>query len=368
MGVTKRRPSEGADQGDGVRKPVLSILERNIESFPTFALTGRGGDTIEFVADEVCWRVENRPGPGARDAYVALCHLYNDARRPESRRVYATLPQLARVMGVAKGGKQWALLAGYVEELKDAKITAVRAFNRGGMRVSRVTFGLVDKVQITSPVEGDGRETTLVVTFSEDVVSSIADGYYRLMDTDAYFALGSPVAKSLFSILDAKRYQGKSRTARVSIGLATLRERLALAVKAPSQVKRALVDAHADLISQGFLGAVEYVPSGVPGRGLDAWTVRYSFAETQGNLRLVPGMDDEETRRASLLREVVETMGDPHSTAFYARVVAALSEAQVRGILGATREALQGGLSIDAARKIFTVTAQQRAKDSGAAL
>ena len=71
---------------------VLAALERNIENFPTFALSGRGAEVIEYEKDGMKWTVKNAPGPLARDVWVGLLCLYNDERRPTSRVIRTTLP------------------------------------------------------------------------------------------------------------------------------------------------------------------------------------------------------------------------------------------------------------------------------------
>lgn len=350
-----------------IERVALAILERNIEMYPTFGLSGKAGDTLDFVSGDTRWTVENVPGPGARDMYVALCHLYNEARRPVDRRVYTTLPELARLMGVQRGGKQWALLAKHIEDLKRIQITARHAFMRNGARETRIIFNILDKVTLTSPVTGDSNETTVIVEFSDDWALSIQSGYSRLMDASLYFALSRPLSRALFSVLDARRYRGSDRVRILTIPLHELRDRVNLQAERPAHVKGQLTEAHAELRREGFLAHAEWGRTGLPGRGLETWNVTYTFSDAE-QIRLPLARDEESARRPEQIRELVELLQDAKSTGFIARVVAALSEEQVVGLIGDVRELLRGSTDLPSVRRIFTATAKRRAAESGVTL
>jgi hypothetical protein len=69
-----------------------------------------------------------------------------------------------------------------------------------------------------------------------------------------------------------------------------------------------------------------------------------------------------------LVREILDLLGDPHSTGFYVRAVKALPEEMLRGLFGGVRESMRDGASVEQGRKFFTVGVRARAKAVGITL
>ena len=66
--------------------------------------------------------------------------------------------------------------------------------------------------------------------------------------------------------------------------------------------------------------------------------------------------------------KILHLLKDEQSVGFYAKAVKVLPEPILDGIIGHVRQSLQEGVELDVARKVFTRTAQTRAKAIGVEL
>lgn len=362
-----------------------AILERNLERYPWARLSDDKGDQLrlevlfEAAGDEGrAWTVVAEdggklPGPFAADLYVVLCQLFNTAGRPENRTLRIPFRDLAELLHRQVGGNIYEAINASLHQLAAVSIRAVRTFREGGTAAELKTFHLLDTAT-TSKHRGEGGANLVAkVRFSEEVAESIAAGNFRLLDTAEYFALQSPTARRLYRYLDYRRWRGAERLSSIRFPLKQIAEELPIDRSSPSHIKRTLDPAHANLIERGFLESVEYEEHPVPGKKRPAIWVAYRFRELE--LPLAPGAGkpsrapkEEPEYLRERVAEIIRLLKDEHSTGFYAKAVKVLPEPMLDGIIGHVRQSLREGVELDVARKLFTRTAQARAKAIGAEL
>lgn len=361
-------------------------VERNIERYPTFPLSKQGVQEIRWASADgsATWIVASDskrglPGPFANDLYVALCKLYNDAHRPEDRKVSTTFVEIAELLEIERGGNTYKAIRSTLRAMKSVTITAVRTFKEGEVKASEKIFSLIDSITFEYRRDGDRGRTGVTVRFSEELADSIlSNRYYRLLDVDVYRSLSTPTAKRLYRYLDLRRWRGRESTRTLVVPLREVQERLPLADAPASDLKRILNGAHDELLRIGFLTAAEYEHHPVPRktRAVESWSIRYELEADQVEMALEkqkladPGISTAENEYLKeMVEEILSVLRDEHSTGFYVRVVKSLPEPVVRGILGHAKEAIRDdGLALDAARKIFTTVARKRAEVLGVTL
>jgi hypothetical protein len=378
------RPGRTAD------RQTPAILERNLERYPWSRLSDDKGEQYELrvLLDSAgeegrAWAVTTQdaarlPGPFDADTYVALGQLYNAAGRPEDRTIRVTFRELADLMHRPVGGGFYEALEASLHRLARVSITAVQTWRQGPDVAELKTFHLLS-AETRHRRESGADSTVAVVRFSEDVAESIAAGNFRLLDAAEYFALEQPTAKRLYRYLDYRRWRGAERQPDFAISLAQLAAELPIDRSSPSHIKRTLDPAHAQLVSRGFLTAAEYEDRPVPGKKRPQVWVRYRFADPPISAPApaaaavhAPNAAREARRDPDHIRdtvaEILGTLRDEHSTAFYAKVAATLPDEILRNVLGGIREAIRDGVSLEAARKMFTAAVRSRAKAAGLAL
>jgi len=294
--------------GDGA-SGVIAVAEMNLEEYPAFRLgrrsrrpelrytrtrTGAGGQTVEQV-----WIVRGAeglglPGPFEQDLYVALLVLFTEQGLPPDGRIRFTRNRLAQVMGCSNSGRGYELLEQGLSRLAGAAIHAEHAFYRpaalgpNGVRsgpVERlsVDFHILEEVRVyeragTAPngEEGSGQVVERprvehgrpfelsVARLGLPLVESYERRYTKALDASFYFSLSRPLSKRLYRYLDKVR-NGRSS---FEIGVRALADVLGLEYRYPSDIKDALVEAHAELLAGGYLAGAEYAPlAGGPGAG-----------------------------------------------------------------------------------------------------
>lgn len=363
-------------------------MERNIEKWPLFplyrdehtlrAITSDGTTIYAFESrdgDQV-WQVEvhssaSMPGPVGNDLWVALCKLYNDARNPADRTVRTTLAELASLLGIPKGGETWRILRQTLNILEDIKIVGRNTFRRAGERRLRTeTWRLFEKTATEESLDNPNADKLFEIRFSSDVVNSLDKGMFRLLDFDTYRILGTPTARRLYRYLDQARWRGLECLSELTMPLQELQIHIPVGGESPSDLKRTLDRAHRELVGGGVLSSWKW-DKAPKRRGVDAWEVRYVFNDAQTTLPLQSSSPPRRNLErgssetaAELVDEIVRTLDDEKSRAFYMKVCSTLPDEVVRGVLGDARQMLNA-VPIDVVRKSFTIRAKERGRDLG---
>lgn len=294
-----------------VTEPASEVLspirigrdEMNLAEFPFAVLSKLAPETktLEFydivtMADGT--RVERRwtvtgsdkyglPTATDEEVYIALLEVTKDWGF-RSRTVPITRYDLMRRMGWKTDGRSYRRLEMSLDRLRGVSIKAVNAFwDNKARRYLTVAFGIIDNYVLVderhahSDRPGDARQSC--ITWNQVIFNSFLAGNIKLLDTDLYFSLRSPIARRLYRYLDKKRYRDKPM---FQITLEKLAyEHLGMSRGYfPSQLKRKLEPAHRELIARGFLARVEY---GYTQTGADK-VIYYFGPGSRSQLRQLP--------------------------------------------------------------------------------
>jgi DnaA N-terminal domain len=134
-----------------------------------------------------------------------------------------------------------------------------------------------------------------VLRFHPVFIRNYEAQYLKGLDADFFWALRMPLSKRLYRLIDLQRAGGLSwRT-----DLFAVRDQIPLDYPYPSQIKRALGKAHAELEEKGFLSGVEY-----KGNASVLYRISQAFARRQKALEL-SGTPQEMFAIERLMREGV---------------------------------------------------------------
>jgi plasmid replication initiation protein len=244
-------------------------LDRSLEALPLFRLSDSADDGAISYTDAVGgrWRVIPSPGdrlPGTfdQDVYVELLRRFHEAGEPSDGAITFTLHAFLRAMGRRVDGRTYEQLRGALSRLERTMLESAGMYEsagglRGDLRFTLLTAVAVerrrtldrDQLQLFSGI-ATGEPGVARVVLSSVIRENLAANRTISISTQCYWALGSPVARRLYRLLEVARTDGKL-TWRVALD--QLAEQLPLAQRYPSHLQRVLQPAHDMLVAQGVL-------------------------------------------------------------------------------------------------------------------
>ena len=278
----------GTDRVELMLFPEYSTLvsaERNLEEYPLFELKARQRGSKARLFERVVegeggvslrqtWKVipsgeYGMPGPVDQDVYLAVLQLLEKrGGMPEDGELAFSLYELRKVLGWSDDS------GGAYREIRDAlvriQLTGVQSTNAfysaadeqliaDSFNVWSVHFAQRKKKGGTrSGTSGtSGARSTQdrhVLRFHPIFIRNYEAQYLKGLDADFFWDLKMPLSKRLYRLIDLQRASGLSwRT-----NLFAVRDQIPLDYRYPSEIKRALKKAHAELTEKGFLSGVEY--------------------------------------------------------------------------------------------------------------
>jgi hypothetical protein len=274
----------GTDRVELMLFPEYSTLvsaERNLEEYPLFELKARQRGSKARLFERVVegeggvslrqtWKVipsgeYGMPGPVDQDVYLAVLQLLEKrGGMPEDGELAFSLYELRKVLGWSDDS------GGAYREIRDAlvriQLTGVQSTNAfysaadeqliaDSFNVWSVHFA--QRKKKTKGGVGSGARSTQdrhVLRFHPVFIRNYEAQYLKGLDADFFWGLKIPLSKRLYRLVDLQRAGGLSwRT-----DLFAVRDQIPLDYPYPSQIKRALKKAHAELEEKGFLSRVEY--------------------------------------------------------------------------------------------------------------
>lgn len=325
VGKTRSAGPRGDDQlqivDAGVEKNELEVRigrdEMNLAEFPFTVLTHRaprGINAIKFqdvisgkdgkaVIRE--WTVTGSEGyglpvAGDEEVYVALMEITQE-HGFRSAKVPITRYDLLGRMGWPRDGHAYRRVQDALNRLMGVSIVANNSFwDNEAKRYVDEGFHILEGYRLYDEKPGrDCSPPDSYVVWNPVLFTSFRAGNIKQLDTSTYFALETPLARRLFRYLDKKRYDGKA-TYRMRLKKLAF-EKLGMSRNYyPSQIKRELERAHAELIEKGFLREVSYY---VPQRRGGEEIVIYAFGARKrhgGSVETVPPADSDVVEEGSL--------------------------------------------------------------------
>lgn len=268
------------------------VLDRSLEAFPLFRLSDSAEEAaIDYApGDGRRWRVlpapgERLPGTFDQDVYVELMRRYHEAGSPADGALTFTLHAFLRSMGRRVDGRTYEQLRSALTRLWRTTLESDRAyFDAASAAPFSGSFSVLAAVQIdrrraierdqlglfatlTNNEPGDAR-----VTIAAPLRANIAAGHQVTLSAARYFALGSPVARRIYRLVELVRASGETAW---RVPLDTLADQLPLIQRFPSHLQRVLQPAHEMLVTAGALRAATIVQES------RVWQVQYTLGAAQ---------------------------------------------------------------------------------------
>src|SRR5919112_1416902 len=259
------------------KSPIISV-ELNLELIPLFLYKVRGrseesleaknvirtpdGQRLEQSVKVVAGREYGMPGPVGRDIHVGIMKLVHQAGGlPPDRVVSFSLYELLKVLGKNRGGNNYEKVRESLDRVADCVIYAKNAFYDNETEQFRTHRFTPWSVHFASTTQGQGRSAERhVLKFHEILVRSYNSGYLKTLDTDFFFSLKSPMAKSLYQLVDAKRRTKLSWT----VGVQQLRQLIPMPenYRYDSKIREKIEPGLKELKRRGFLERSDYEQRG----------------------------------------------------------------------------------------------------------
>jgi plasmid replication initiation protein len=317
----------GTDRVELTLFPGYSTLvsaERNLEEYPLFELKARQRGSKARLFERVVngedgvslrqtWKVipsgeYGMPGPVDQDVYLAVLQLLEQrGGMPQDGELAFSLYELRKVLGWSDDS------GGAYREIRDALVR----IQLTGVQSSNAFYSAADEQLIADSFNvwsvhfaqrkkkggaGSRPRTTRdrhVLRFHPVFIRNYEAQYLKGLDADFYWGLRMPLSKRLYRLVDLQRAGGLSwRT-----DLFAVRDQIPLDYRYPSEIKRALGRAHAELTEKGFLSGVEYGGQAGDAAGL-LYRISPTFVRRQKALEL-SGTPQEMFAIERLMREGV---------------------------------------------------------------
>ena len=250
--------------------PRKVTLDRSLEEVPLFRLSDTPETTPAVFTTQSGgrWRVLPAPGdrlPGTfdQDVYVEIMRRYQEAGSPADGVITFTLHAFLHSMGRRVDGRTYEQLRSALVRLERTVLESTAAYQmaqRGSALDGQFTLltsvsierrRAVDRSQLAlfdttmGPEPGDARAVV-----APGIRENLAARHAVTLSHTRYLALGSPVARRLYRLLELARAEGRLAW---KVSLDRLKELLPLVQRYPSHLQRVLQPAHDLLVGSGVL-------------------------------------------------------------------------------------------------------------------
>jgi plasmid replication initiation protein len=250
--------------------PRKVTLDRSLEEVPLFRLgdTPEDSPVVFTTQSGGRWRVLPSPGdrlPGTfdQDVYIEIMRRFQEAGSPADGAIHFTLHAFLHSMGRRVDGRTYEQLRSALVRLERTVLESTGAYQlpeRGTTLdgqftlLSAVTIErrrVVDRSQLAlfdTTMGSEPGEARAVI--APQIRENIAARHAVILSLTRYLALGSPVARRLYRLLELARAEGRLAW---RVSLDRLKELLPLVQRYPSHLQRVLQPAHDLLVESGVL-------------------------------------------------------------------------------------------------------------------
>jgi len=288
--------------------PLIQV-EVNLEEAPLFMFKRRDryedrtearntiltkdGDRLEQYWRITAHRDFGLPGPQDQDVFVAVMTIVS--RRggiPADGRISFTLYELLEILGKTHAGKNYDDLRDSLDRLSETSIYAENAFYSKEDEDFRSHRFRMWSVHFSRKKRKGRASEHHTLRFDDILVRSYNASYLKSLDSDFYYGLERPLARSLYKLVDVKRKEGLSW----SVELEGLRQLLSMpeSYKYPSAIMRQLEPAHRELVQAGFLSRADFEERGRGATKTNLVRYRVSQRFVRERSRPAPELSDGE--------------------------------------------------------------------------
>lgn len=200
------------------------------------------------------------------DILNGILAIFLEQGAPEGGEVMTTAHQILQRAGLDTGGRYYQILRASLHRLNSAKFVTQNAWRAHGQRRwTTQTFSLVEGLAYDSDEQTLGKGSVIHIRLPKPLVLSVRSKFIKPLDPVLLEQLERPLARSVYRLLDAKRYDPTDPqviTMELHMSLVAWGQECKLKDLVPSRIKRTLEKAHDDLKACGYLSAVEYQGAG----------------------------------------------------------------------------------------------------------
>jgi Replication initiator protein A len=250
----------------------LVRVESNLEEYPLFAVKARNRTENHLVFERQRqgengtelvqrWEVEppaklGMPGPFDQDVYLAVLQLLEmRGGMPRNGELDFSLYELRDILGWSSSGNTYEKIRQSLRRISSTTLTSENAFySKAEERFLSDTFQIWS-VHFSRTRQGATTRERHTLRFHPIFIRNYMAQYLKGLDPAFYWSLPSPLSKRLYRLVDHQRDGGLTWTTH----LFSLRQQVPLSnYSYPSEIKRVLEPAHAELQERGFLAGVGY--------------------------------------------------------------------------------------------------------------
>src|SRR5215217_1821391 len=250
----------------------LVRVESNLEEYPLFAVKARNRTENQLVFERrqqgeggtelvQRWEVEppaklGMPGPFDQDVYLAVLQLLElRGGMPRNGELTFSLYELREILGWSTSGNTYEKIRQSLRRISSTTLTSENAFySKAEERFLSDTFQIWT-VHFSRTTRGTTTKERHTLRFHPIFIRNYMAQYLKGLDPGFYWRLPSPLAKRLYRLIDHQRIGGLAW----HTDLSALRQQVPLPnYSYPSEIKRILEPAHAELRERGFLATVLY--------------------------------------------------------------------------------------------------------------
>ncbi|ULH14007.1 replication initiator protein A (plasmid) [Deinococcus sp. KNUC1210] len=202
------------------------------------------------------------------DIATALTDLFIEQGAPEDGKIRTTAYALLKRAGFSDAGHYYVALKRSLHRLRFAGYSASECW-RDAVRERWVTVTFTYLTGLTFSADEAqlhlNRGSELEVTLAEPIVRSIRASYLKPLDYTFLRSLDRPLTRSLFRLLDARRYDPLSLSDPLPVlrvGLIEWARDCKIANLSPDKIRRTLQGAHEELLQRNYLLSVDYEGKG----------------------------------------------------------------------------------------------------------
>jgi len=282
--VTPKPIGHSARPTSRLRTPPLTdrlerIDELNLGRLGLICVQERIPD--DYTSWEVAFEVDGQPAllscvapsefggvPHGLDGDIlnGILALFLEQGAPETGEVLTTAHQILQRAGLDTGGRYYQILRASLHRLNSAKFVTQNAWRAHGQRRwTTQTFSLVEGLSYDSDEQALGKGSVIHIRLPKPLVMSVRSKFIKPLDPVLLEQLERPLARSVYRLLDAKRYDPTDPqviTMELHMSLVTWGQECKLKDLVPSRIKRTLEKAHDDLKACGYLSTVDYQGTG----------------------------------------------------------------------------------------------------------
>ena len=271
--------------------------ESNLEEYPLFAVKTRNRKEDQLIFERrrqgeggaelvQRWEVEppaklGMPGPLDQDVYLAVLQLLElRGGMPRNGELDFSLYELRDILGWSSSGNTYEKIRQSLRRISSTTLTSENAFyNKAEERFLSDTFQIWS-VHFSRTRRGKSTRERHTLRFHPVFIRNYVAQYLKGLDPAFYWSLPSPLSKRLYRLIDHQR----DGTLEWKTELSSLRQQIPLPnYSYPSEIKRILKPAHAELKERGFLaGALHEGEAGVSYRISPEFARRQKARELSG--------------------------------------------------------------------------------------